>query len=135
MEKEVKSIEYAIELVEVTKKFGDNTVLSDININRHEGEFFVLLGPSGCGQSTMLKIISGLEDANKGDNTGGSWGLKLDGASYTIIRGNTFQGCRICAAQDILRFTYGVSHHNLIENNVFTNAGHTTITMKGVNRL
>jgi ABC-type sugar transport system ATPase subunit len=67
MEKEVKGSEYAIELVEVTKKFGENTVLSDININIHEGEFFVLLGPSGCGKSTMLKIISGLEDATKGE--------------------------------------------------------------------
>jgi ABC-type sugar transport system ATPase subunit len=58
---------FAIELVEVTKKFGDNTVLNDINLDIHMGEFFVLLGPSGCGKSTMLKIISGLEDATKGE--------------------------------------------------------------------
>jgi ABC-type sugar transport system ATPase subunit len=67
MEKEGKGSALAIELVEVTKKFGDNTVLSDINIDILEGEFFVLLGPSGCGKSTMLKIISGLEDATKGE--------------------------------------------------------------------
>jgi ABC-type sugar transport system ATPase subunit len=58
---------FAIELVEVTKKFGDNTVLHDINLDIHKGEFFVLLGPSGCGKSTMLKIISGLEDATTGE--------------------------------------------------------------------
>jgi ABC-type sugar transport system ATPase subunit len=57
----------AIELIEVTKKFGENTVLSDINIDIESGEFFVLLGPSGCGKSTMLKIISGLEDATEGE--------------------------------------------------------------------
>ena len=67
MEKEAKGKGLAIELVEVTKKFGENTVLSDINIDIEEGEFFVLLGPSGCGKSTMLKIISGLEDATKGE--------------------------------------------------------------------
>lgn len=67
MQKEAKASGFAIELVEVTKKFGDNTVLSDINIDIHKGEFFVLLGPSGCGKSTMLKIISGLEDATKGE--------------------------------------------------------------------
>lgn len=57
----------AIELVEVTKKFGENTVLFDINLDILRGEFFVLLGPSGCGKSTMLKIISGLEDATEGE--------------------------------------------------------------------
>ncbi|HEB31847.1 MAG TPA: sn-glycerol-3-phosphate ABC transporter ATP-binding protein UgpC [Spirochaetes bacterium] len=57
----------AIELVEVTKKFGDTTVLRDINLDILDGEFFVLLGPSGCGKSTMLKIISGLEDATGGE--------------------------------------------------------------------
>jgi len=59
--------DFAIELVEVTKKFGDNTVLYDISLNIYKGEFFVLLGPSGCGKSTMLKIISGLEDATEGE--------------------------------------------------------------------
>jgi multiple sugar transport system ATP-binding protein len=57
----------AIELVEVTKKFGENTVLRDITLEIHKGEFLVLLGPSGCGKSTILKIISGLEDASEGE--------------------------------------------------------------------
>jgi ABC-type sugar transport system ATPase subunit len=67
MQREVEGAGYAIELVDVTKKFGENTVLSNINIDIHRGEFFVLLGPSGCGKSTMLKIISGLEDATRGE--------------------------------------------------------------------
>jgi ABC-type sugar transport system ATPase subunit len=59
--------EYAIELVEVTKHFGDNVVLHGISLDIPNGEFLVLLGPSGCGKSTILKIISGLEDATEGE--------------------------------------------------------------------
>jgi ABC-type sugar transport system ATPase subunit len=58
---------YAIELVGVTKRYGTNTVLSDLNLDIEPGEFLVLLGPSGCGKSTILKIIAGLEDATEGE--------------------------------------------------------------------
>lgn len=59
--------ELAIELVSVTKQYGELTALQDINLNIEDGEFLVLLGPSGCGKSTILKIISGLEDATEGE--------------------------------------------------------------------
>jgi ABC-type sugar transport system ATPase subunit len=59
--------EYTIEIVEVTKQFGDNVVLHGISLDVPSGEFLVLLGPSGCGKSTILKIISGLEDATQGE--------------------------------------------------------------------
>ena len=59
--------ELIIQLVEVTKEFGVNTVLHDINLRAHKGEIVVLLGPSGCGKSTTLKIIAGLEDPTKGE--------------------------------------------------------------------
>ena len=58
---------YTIELVEVTKRFGENAVLHNISLEIQDGEFLVLLGPSGCGKSTILKIISGLEDASEGE--------------------------------------------------------------------
>ena len=59
--------DFAIELVEVIKQFGDNIVLHGISLDIPSGEFLVLLGPSGCGKSTILKIISGLEDATQGE--------------------------------------------------------------------
>jgi ABC-type sugar transport system ATPase subunit len=61
------SPDYAIELVAVTKKYGNLEALKNINLDIEPGEFLVLLGPSGCGKSTILKIISGLEDATDGE--------------------------------------------------------------------
>ena len=57
----------AIELVDVTKRYGEVTALSSFSLDIFDGEMLVLLGPSGCGKSTILKIIAGLEDATEGD--------------------------------------------------------------------
>ena len=56
----------AIEVKSVTKKYGKNTVLNDINIQIEKGEFVCLLGPSGCGKSTLLRLIAGLDKPNSG---------------------------------------------------------------------
>src|SRR3970040_2151668 len=50
----------------VSKKFGDNTVLKDINIQVEDKEFLVLVGPSGCGKSTALRCLAGLEEITSG---------------------------------------------------------------------
>jgi multiple sugar transport system ATP-binding protein len=50
----------------VVKKFGDNTVLQDINIHVEDKEFLVLVGPSGCGKSTALRCLAGLEEITGG---------------------------------------------------------------------
>jgi putative spermidine/putrescine transport system ATP-binding protein len=44
----------------LTKKFGDNTILNNISITLEKGEFLTFLGPSGCGKSTALNCIAGL---------------------------------------------------------------------------
>jgi multiple sugar transport system ATP-binding protein len=58
---------FAIELLGVTKRYGDFVALQGIDLDIVPGEFVVLLGPSGCGKSTLLKIIAGLEDASEGE--------------------------------------------------------------------
>ncbi len=55
-----------VKLSNVTKKFDDTTVIKDFSLDIYEGEFITLLGASGCGKTTVLKIISGLEDATTG---------------------------------------------------------------------
>ena len=54
------------EILHLTKRFGDRAVLSDLNLTVAEGEFFVLLGPSGGGKSTILKVVCGIEQPDAG---------------------------------------------------------------------
>ena len=56
----------AIRLQEVTKTFGETTVIHGVSIEVGEGEFVVFVGPSGCGKSTLLRLIAGLEDMTSG---------------------------------------------------------------------
>jgi multiple sugar transport system ATP-binding protein len=56
----------SISLNGITKKFGSKTALDDLTLDIQEGEFFVLLGPSGAGKTTTLRIISGLEKPEQG---------------------------------------------------------------------
>ncbi|HEY2961756.1 MAG TPA: ABC transporter ATP-binding protein [Pyrinomonadaceae bacterium] len=51
----------------VTKKFGDLSVVEDLSLEIDDGEFVVLLGPSGCGKTTTLRMLAGLESVTSGD--------------------------------------------------------------------
>ena len=56
-----------ITLNSVTKSYGGNAVINDLNLDINDGEFLTLVGPSGCGKSTTLRIIAGLENQTGGD--------------------------------------------------------------------
>jgi sn-glycerol 3-phosphate transport system ATP-binding protein len=56
----------AIELVEVSKRWGETTAVDKLSMEVESGSFTVLLGPSGCGKSTTLRMIAGLEDVSAG---------------------------------------------------------------------
>lgn len=55
-----------IDLVNISKSFGDNLVLDQLNLFIRENEFLTLLGPSGCGKTTTLRIIGGFENPDSG---------------------------------------------------------------------
>ena len=56
----------SVELVDVTKRYGDVVAIDKINFEIQAGEFLSLLGPSGCGKTTTLRMLAGLEQPDEG---------------------------------------------------------------------
>jgi multiple sugar transport system ATP-binding protein len=56
-----------VKLVSLTKTFGDIVAVDDMNLEIKDREFFVLLGPTGAGKTTTLRLVAGLEKQDRGD--------------------------------------------------------------------
>jgi multiple sugar transport system ATP-binding protein len=56
-----------IALQQVSKSFGDTQAVKGISLDIHDGEFVVLLGPTGAGKTTTLRLVAGLEKADSGN--------------------------------------------------------------------
>lgn len=63
-------------LKNISKTFKNVTALDDVSFEVNDGEFFVLLGPTGAGKTTTLRVIAGLEKQDSGD-------ILFDGQSIT----------------------------------------------------
>ena len=50
----------------IAKRFGDVSVIEQLDLEIHDHEFMVFVGPSGCGKSTALRMIAGLEEPTEG---------------------------------------------------------------------
>ncbi len=61
-----------LKLIDLTKNFGNVTVLKSVNLEVAPGEFVAIVGRSGCGKSTLLRLVAGLETPSTG-------GVLLDG--------------------------------------------------------
>ncbi|MBQ3775454.1 MAG: polyamine ABC transporter ATP-binding protein [Ruminobacter sp.] len=55
-----------LEIKNITKKYGDNIAVDNVDLTIYEGEIFALLGSSGCGKSTLLRMIAGFENPTSG---------------------------------------------------------------------
>jgi len=67
----------------LSKTFGDNAVLKDVTFTIKDGEFFTLLGASGCGKSTTLNCIAGLEQPTQG-------AISVGGTAFVDTKDNIF---------------------------------------------
>lgn len=70
-----------LELKSIEKSFGTTPVLRGIDLSVRQGEFITLLGSSGCGKTTTLRIISGLETPDRGQ-------VLLEGTEVTAMPPN-----------------------------------------------
>ena len=71
----------AIELVGVTKRFGEVVAVDSVDLAVADGEFFSLLGPSGCGKTTTLRMIAGFEYPTAGS-------IRLHGKEMELLPAN-----------------------------------------------
>ena len=69
----------SIEITGVGKRFGDFVALDDVSVSIPTGQLTALLGPSGGGKSTLLRIIAGLEHADEGT-------IEIEGVDATHLR-------------------------------------------------
>ena len=91
---------------DVSKRFGDDFAVRDIDLEIERGKFTALIGPSGCGKSTILRLIVGLVVADTGE-------IQLDGeqiAPGTIMKIRQRLGYVI---QDGGLFPHLTARHNL----------------------
>ena len=64
----------AVELKHIKKSYDQNPVLTDFDLTVPKGEFVTMIGSSGCGKTTVLKMINGLIEPDEGE-------ILLDGES------------------------------------------------------
>ncbi|MGQ7844397.1 ABC transporter ATP-binding protein [Granulosicoccus sp. 3-233] len=74
-----KPLHGELELMQVTKRFGDSIAVDSFTQHFPAGQYVSLLGPSGCGKSTTLRMIAGHESVSSGD-------IRLDGRSISQLR-------------------------------------------------
>jgi putative spermidine/putrescine transport system ATP-binding protein len=70
-----------LEVQNLVKSFGTNTVVKGVNFAFEKGEFISLLGPSGCGKTTILRMIAGFERPTSGS-------IRVDGEEITHLEPN-----------------------------------------------
>ena len=73
-----------IEIKNVSKRFGEFKVLSDINETVERGQTMVICGPSGSGKSTLLRCVNGLEPYQEGE-------IIVDGVSLSDPKTNLYK--------------------------------------------
>jgi putative spermidine/putrescine transport system ATP-binding protein len=67
-----------LELIDLSKRYGDHAAVAGVTLDVADGEFVVLLGPSGCGKTTTLRMVAGLIEPSGG-------AARIGGADVTYL--------------------------------------------------
>lgn len=65
----------------VTKRYGDNTILNELDLHIPSGQFVAVVGRSGGGKSTLLRLLAGTETPNAGELLAGATPLAAIGTT------------------------------------------------------
>jgi ABC-2 type transport system ATP-binding protein len=117
--------EYAVEVVDLTKRFGDFTAVDGVTFNNRQGEIFGFLGPNGAGKTTTIRMLLGLLRPTAGHAT--VLGYDIVRQSEEIRRNIGYMSQRFSLYQDLtasenLDFygrTYGVRGKRLRQRKEF----------------
>jgi glutamate transport system ATP-binding protein len=94
-----------VRLSKVTKSFGDQTVLHEVDLEVHPGEVVVLLGASGSGKSTLCRCVNRLETIDSGEITVDGRPLPAEGRELAQLRaevGMVFQSFNLFGHKSVL---------------------------------
>ena len=104
-----------IQIENVTKKFGDFTAVNNVSLTINKGELFALLGGSGCGKTTLLRMLAGFEQPSEGR-------ILIDGQEMTNIPpyerpvNMMFQSYALFPHMTVeMNVGYGLKHGNLTD--------------------
>ena len=90
---------------QLTKRYGDKTILESLNLDLHKGEVVVILGPSGSGKSTLLRCVNGLEEKQGGSivmDGAGEFGKDLPWEAARQKVGMVFQSYELFAHMNVI---------------------------------
>lgn len=87
-----------VEFKQVSFKYGDETVLEDINFKVNRGQTVAIIGPTGCGKSTLVSLVQRFYDVDKGE-------ILIDGKSIKEYDLQKFRDSISAAMQDIFLFS------------------------------
>jgi putrescine transport system ATP-binding protein len=103
-----------VRIQNVTKKFGEFTAVDDVSIDIMRGELFALLGGSGCGKTTLLRMLAGFETPTSGT-------ISIDGQDMTGIPPYE-------RPVNMMFQSYALFPHMSVEQNIGYGLKHETMT-------
>ena len=80
-----------LELKNISKRFGEKQIISDLNLKVPEKQILAIVGPSGGGKTTLLRMLAGLETIDSGDIIYNGEELPLDELEKRNFLGFVFQ--------------------------------------------